>query len=61
MTSSFDNIYKKVGPIPEDVLGQIALAMVSGLTYLYDVHRIIHRGQSSFIHACFDVLAIRRS
>ncbi|KAK9894615.1 kinase-like protein [Cystobasidium minutum MCA 4210] len=40
---SFDNIYKKVGPIPEDVLGQIALAMVSGLTYLYDVHRIIHR------------------
>jgi hypothetical protein len=41
---SLDNIYKKAGPIAEDVLGKIALAVVSGLTYLYDVHRIIHRG-----------------
>jgi mitogen-activated protein kinase kinase len=41
---SLDNVYKEHGPIPEPVLGKIAVAVVSGLTYLYDVHRIIHRG-----------------
>lgn len=45
--SSLDNIYKKVGPIPEPILGKIALAVVSGLTYLYEVHKIMHRGASS--------------
>ncbi|KAG0144263.1 hypothetical protein CROQUDRAFT_660224 [Cronartium quercuum f. sp. fusiforme G11] len=40
---SLDNIYKKTGPIPEPVLGKITVAVVSGLTYLYDSHRIIHR------------------
>ncbi|GAA6008356.1 hypothetical protein JCM10207_000098 [Rhodosporidiobolus poonsookiae] len=40
---SFDNIYKKVGPVPEPILGKIAFAVVSGLTYLYDVHKIMHR------------------
>ncbi|GAA5821000.1 hypothetical protein JCM11251_001914 [Rhodosporidiobolus azoricus] len=40
---SLDNIYKKVGPIPEPILGKIALAVVSGLTYLYEVHKIMHR------------------
>lgn len=41
---SLDNIYKSSGPVAEDVLGKIAFAVVSGLTYLYDVHRIMHRG-----------------
>lgn len=41
--SSLDNIYKKTGPIPEPVLGKITVAVVSGLNYLYDSHRIIHR------------------
>ncbi|KAI8803822.1 kinase-like domain-containing protein [Cladochytrium replicatum] len=40
---SLDYIYKKVGPIPEDVLGQITYAVLAGLVYLYDAHRIIHR------------------
>lgn len=40
---SLDNIYKKVGPIPEPILGRIALAVVKGLTYLYEVHKIMHR------------------
>jgi mitogen-activated protein kinase kinase len=40
---SLDNVYKKSGPIPIDVVAQIALAVLEGLTYLYDVHRIIHR------------------
>ncbi|KAK4705826.1 hypothetical protein P7C70_g379, partial [Phenoliferia sp. Uapishka_3] len=40
---SLDNIYKKVGPIPEPILGKIAFAVVAGLTYLYEVHKIMHR------------------
>ncbi|KAF5317525.1 hypothetical protein D9619_013191 [Psilocybe cf. subviscida] len=40
---SLDGIYKKIGPIDIEVVGQVALAVLEGLTYLYDVHRIIHR------------------
>ncbi|EGF97775.1 uncharacterized protein MELLADRAFT_51155 [Melampsora larici-populina 98AG31] len=40
---SLDNIYKKSGPVPEPILGKITVAVVSGLNYLYDAHRIIHR------------------
>ncbi|KAG5645996.1 hypothetical protein DXG03_004598 [Asterophora parasitica] len=40
---SLDGIYKKIGPIDIDVVGHVALAVLEGLTYLYDVHRIIHR------------------
>lgn len=42
--SSLDDIYRKSGPIGVDVVGKIAFAIVSGLNYLYDAHRIIHRG-----------------
>lgn len=41
--SSLDTIWKKWGPIPADICGQVAVTVVRGLTYLYDVHRIIHR------------------
>lgn len=44
---SLDAIYKKIGPIDIDIVGKIALAVLEGLTYLYDVHRIIHRGEYS--------------
>lgn len=40
---SLDRIIKKFGPIREDVIGKITVAIVEGLTYLYDQHRIIHR------------------
>ncbi|PPR05036.1 hypothetical protein CVT24_010182 [Panaeolus cyanescens] len=40
---SLDAIYKKIGAIDIDVVAQVALAVLEGLTYLYDVHRIIHR------------------
>ena len=43
---SLDGVYKKIGPIDIDVVGKVALAVLEGLTYLYDVHRIIHRGMS---------------
>lgn len=46
---SLDGIYKKIGPIDIDVVGKVALAVLEGLTYLYDVHRIIHRGTSYFV------------
>jgi serine/threonine protein kinase len=52
---SLDGIYKKIGPIDIDVVRHIALAVLEGLTYLYDVHRIIHRGTSAlfFTHTYF--------
>ncbi|KAN0063346.1 MAP kinase kinase (MEK) [Thecaphora frezii] len=40
---SLDAIYKKYGPISAEICGKIAVVVVHGLTYLYDVHRIIHR------------------
>lgn len=48
---SLDGIYKKIGPIDIEVVGKVALAVLEGLTYLYDVHRIIHRGAYSSL-AC---------
>jgi len=44
---SFDGIYKKYGPLPVEVVGLVALSVLQGLTYLYDAHRILHRGASS--------------
>lgn len=40
---SLDSISKKYGPIAEPILGKITEAVVEGLDYLYDKHRIIHR------------------
>ncbi|KAH8825029.1 Pkinase-domain-containing protein [Flagelloscypha sp. PMI_526] len=40
---SLDGIYKKIGAIDINIVGKVALAVLEGLTYLYDVHRIIHR------------------
>jgi mitogen-activated protein kinase kinase len=40
---SFDGIYKKIGAIDINVVCMVAHSVLEGLTYLYDVHRIIHR------------------
>ncbi|KAJ7089099.1 Pkinase-domain-containing protein [Mycena epipterygia] len=40
---SFDSIYKRIGAIDIKVVGKVAVAVLEGLRYLYDVHRIIHR------------------
>ncbi|KAJ8487692.1 hypothetical protein ONZ45_g14234 [Pleurotus djamor] len=40
---SLHSIYKKIGAIDIDIVGRVALSVLEGLTYLYDVHRIIHR------------------
>ncbi|KZP18960.1 kinase-like protein [Athelia psychrophila] len=39
---SLDGIYKKIGAIDIDVVAHVAIAVLEGLTYIYDVHRIIH-------------------
>lgn len=41
---SLDGIYKQIGPIDIEVVAKVARAVLEGLTYLYDAHRIIHRG-----------------
>ncbi|MCJ1307732.1 MAP kinase kinase (MEK) [Agyrium rufum] len=40
---SLDRISKDFGPVRVDVLGKIAEAVLNGLNYLYEVHRIMHR------------------
>ncbi|KAJ7257537.1 kinase-like domain-containing protein [Mycena haematopus] len=40
---SFDGIYKRIGAIDIKVVGKVAVSVLEGLRYLYDVHRIIHR------------------
>ncbi|KAK4695330.1 mitogen-activated protein kinase kinase, partial [Lecanoromycetidae sp. Uapishka_2] len=40
---SLDRISKDFGPVRVDVLGKLTEAILSGLNYLYDVHRIMHR------------------
>jgi mitogen-activated protein kinase kinase len=40
---SLDRVYKTCGRIPEVILGQITIAVLGGLTYLYEKHRIVHR------------------
>ncbi|KAI9893930.1 MAG: MAP kinase kinase (MEK) [Vezdaea aestivalis] len=40
---SLDRISRDFGPVRVDVLGKIAEAILGGLTYLYNVFRIMHR------------------
>lgn len=40
---SLDQVLKKAGRIPEDVLGIISVAVLKGLSYLRENHKIIHR------------------
>ena len=40
---SLEAIYKRNGPVPEPILAQCARAVVGGLTYLYEAHKIMHR------------------
>lgn len=43
MSRSLDRISKDFGPVRVDVLGKITVAILSGLNYLYENHRIMHR------------------
>jgi serine/threonine protein kinase len=55
---SLDGIYKRIGPIDIEVVAKVAHAVLEGLTYLYDAHRIIHRGTSTrFLETTIDELS----
>ena len=41
---SFDAIYKKHGPVDVRIVGKVALAVLRGLAYLYEEHKIVHHG-----------------
>ncbi|KAI8325726.1 kinase-like protein [Martensiomyces pterosporus] len=58
---SFDNIYRKHGPIPINVIGRITTSVLQGLIYLYEDMRVMHRdikpsnillNSSGFIKIC---------
>ncbi|KAI8918061.1 kinase-like domain-containing protein [Entophlyctis helioformis] len=40
---TLESVYRKVKPIPEQIVTQITLHILEGLIYLYDNHKIVHR------------------
>ncbi|KJE90307.1 STE/STE7/MEK1 protein kinase [Capsaspora owczarzaki ATCC 30864] len=46
---SLDYIYKASGRIPEPVLGKIGFAVLEGLLYLREAHKIIHRVEPPYV------------
>uniref|UniRef100_A0ABI0NRQ5 Dual specificity mitogen-activated protein kinase kinase 1 n=2 Tax=Bos TaxID=9903 RepID=A0ABI0NRQ5_BOVIN len=40
---SWDQVLKKAGRIPEQILGKVSIAVIKGLTYLREKHKIMHR------------------
>ncbi|XP_030045650.1 LOW QUALITY PROTEIN: dual specificity mitogen-activated protein kinase kinase 1 [Microcaecilia unicolor] len=40
---SLDQVLKKAGKIPEKILGKVSIAVIKGLTYLREKHKIMHR------------------
>ncbi len=41
---SLDSILHKKGCFPESIVGKVSIAVLQGLIYLFEQHRIIHRG-----------------
>ena len=46
---SLDLVLRKVNRIPEQILGKITEAVLKGLSYLREMHSIMHRGLILFI------------
>ncbi|MBN3270418.1 MP2K1 kinase, partial [Polyodon spathula] len=40
---SLDQVLKKAGRIPEQILGNVSIAVIKGLAYLREKHKIMHR------------------
>ncbi|XP_028679213.1 dual specificity mitogen-activated protein kinase kinase 1 [Erpetoichthys calabaricus] len=40
---SLDQVLKKAGKIPEQILGKVSITVIKGLTYLREKHKIMHR------------------
>lgn len=41
---ALDSILQKFQKLPIEIVGKISFAVLSGLVYLFETHRIIHRG-----------------
>jgi serine/threonine protein kinase len=41
---TLESVYQKTGPVPERCVGKITSQLLQGLIYLYDHHKIVHRG-----------------
>jgi serine/threonine protein kinase len=41
---TLESIYQKTGPVPEKWVSVIAFQILSGLMYLFEKHKIVHRG-----------------
>ena len=52
---SLDGILKHCGSLPLEIVGKISYSVLSGLVYLFDCHRIIHRGLFRMIINGLDV------
>jgi mitogen-activated protein kinase kinase len=44
---SLEKISKLAGKLPEKIIGKLAGATLRGLVYLYEKHRIVHRGNKT--------------
>uniref|UniRef100_A0AAQ4QZ75 Dual specificity mitogen-activated protein kinase kinase 1 n=1 Tax=Gasterosteus aculeatus aculeatus TaxID=481459 RepID=A0AAQ4QZ75_GASAC len=44
---SLDQSLKKAGNIPEQILGKVSIAVIKGLAYLREKHKIMHRAHGS--------------
>ncbi|KAH6566508.1 hypothetical protein BASA60_009440 [Batrachochytrium salamandrivorans] len=40
---TLERIYRKIGVLPEQIIGLVTLQILEGLIYLYDNHKIVHR------------------
>ncbi|KAJ6662903.1 hypothetical protein lerEdw1_011107 [Lerista edwardsae] len=49
---SLDQVLKKAGRIPEQILGKVSIAVIKGLTYLREKHKIMHRGKTALLLHC---------
>uniref|UniRef100_A0A8I5QJP8 Dual specificity mitogen-activated protein kinase kinase 1 n=3 Tax=Boreoeutheria TaxID=1437010 RepID=A0A8I5QJP8_HUMAN len=47
---SLDQVLKKAGRIPEQILGKVSIAVIKGLTYLREKHKIMHRERLQGTH-----------
>ncbi|XP_027270576.1 dual specificity mitogen-activated protein kinase kinase 1-like isoform X1 [Cricetulus griseus] len=50
---SLDQVLKKAGRIPEQILGKVSIAVIKGLTYLREKHKIMHRGEKALPDVLF--------
>lgn len=41
---TLESVYQRTGPIPEKCVATITTQLLQGLIYLYDNHKIVHRG-----------------